>query len=120
MAEVEPNALILAQWTSATPLEYLQVVEGKRPDVEILDRGLLGLAVRDQLMRRGVAAPGEYGAIAVAVLTERVHEELKHRPVYIMEDDPVLRGSFCYEELESGIYRLHESSSGPTDCLLDH
>ena len=117
MAEVEPNALILAQWTSATPLEYLQIVENRRPDVEILDRGLLGLAVRDQLMRRGVAAPSEYGAIAVAVLTERVHEELKHRPVYIMEDDPVFRENFCFQRLEQDIFRVLPRNANAGDCL---
>jgi Protein O-mannosyl-transferase TMEM260-like len=116
MEIVEPNALVLAQWTSATPLEYAQIVEGRRPDVEILDRGLLGLAVRDQLKREGIATSDEYGPFAVAVLTERVREELNERPVYIMEDDPIFRDSFCLERLEQGIFRiLPQDESGP-DC----
>ena len=116
MEVVEPNALVLAQWTSATPLEYAQIVEGRRPDVEIIDRGLLGLAVRDQLKREGIATSDEYGPFAVAVLTERVREELNERPVYIMEDDPIFRDSFCFERLEEGIFRiLPQNESGP-DC----
>ncbi len=116
MEVVEPNALVLAQWTSATPLEYAQIVEGRRPDVEIIDRGLLGLAIRDQLKREGIATPDEYGPFAVAVLTERVREELNERPVYIMEDDPIFRDLFCFERLAEGIFRiLPQDESGP-DC----
>jgi len=116
MEIVEPNALVLAQWTSATPLEYAQIVEGRRPDVKVLDRGLLGLAVRDRLKREGIATSDEYGPFAVAVLTERVREEMNERPVYIMEDDPIFRDSFCLEPLEQGIFRiLPQDESGP-DC----
>ncbi len=113
---VEPNALVLAQWTSATPLEYAQIVEGRRPDVKILDRGLLGLAVRDQLKREGIATSDEYGPFAVAVLTERVREELNERPVYIMEDDPIFRESFCYERLEENIFKLLPRNDSGTGC----
>ena len=116
MDVVEPNALILAQWTSATPLEYAQIVERRRPDVEILDRGLFGLAVRDQLKREGIATPDEYGPFAVAVLTERVREELEDRPVYIMEDDPIFRASFCFERLEEGIFRILPQDESGLDC----
>ena len=116
MDVVEPNALILAQWTTATPLEYVQTVEGIRPDVEILDRGLLGLAVRDQLRRGTIAAPEEYGPFAVAVLTERVSGELKNRPVYIMEDDPIFRDTFCYERLEQDIFRILAKNESDPEC----
>ncbi len=116
MDVVEPNALILAQWTTATPLEYAQIVEGRRPDVEIIDRGLLGLAVRDQLRRNGIVSSGDYGPFAVAVLTERVREELKNRPVYIMEDDPIFRESFCYERLEENIFKVLPWNESGTGC----
>jgi hypothetical protein len=116
MDVVEPNALILAQWTTATPLEYIQTIEARRPDVEILDRGLLGLAVRDQLRRGSVAGPEEYGPFAVSVLTERVREELKRRPVYIMEDDPIFRGTFCYKRLEENIFRLLAKNDFDPEC----
>jgi hypothetical protein len=116
MDVVQPNALLLAQWTSATPLEYAQIVEGRRPDVEIIDRGLLGLAVRDQLEREGIASSNEYGPFAVAVLTERVREELNGRPVYIMEDDPIFHETFCYERLEEDIFRILPKDESDADC----
>ena len=116
MEAVEPNALVLAQWTSATPLEYAQIVEGRRPDVEIIDRGLLGLAIRDKLKREGIATSDEYGPFAVAVITERVREELKERPVYIMENDPIFRAFFCFERLEEDIFRMWPLDESGLDC----
>ena len=117
MHAVEPNALILAQWTTATPLVYVQKVEGLRPDVGIIDRGLLGLAVRDQLRRSGVAALEDYGPFAVAVLTERVREELASRHVYIMEDDPIFRDTFCYRLLEDDIFEILAREEAEPGCL---
>lgn len=119
MAEVDPGALILAQWTSATPLEYMQIVEGLRPDVEILDRGLMALGIRDKLNREGTEGLVDANSVTFAALTERVSREMSNRPVYIMENDPVLRGSFCYEELDSGIFRLFQWSHSRAGCLLN-
>lgn len=106
MARVELNALILAQWTSATPLTYLQVVEGDRPDVRILDRGLLALGIRHRLEQEGRNTPDEWGAAFAAELEGRVHEALMSRPVYVMEDDPTVRASFCLHPMAGGIYRV--------------
>jgi hypothetical protein len=36
IAGVEPDAIILCDWEQATPLWYVQQVEGQRPDVDIL------------------------------------------------------------------------------------
>jgi len=117
MAEVEPGALVLAQWTSATPLEYVQIVEGLRPDVEILDRGLMALGIRDELNRSGIATQVDANSMALAALTERVSRELSDRPVYIMENDPVLRGLYCYEKQNIDIYRLFPWETAPQTCL---
>ncbi len=117
MAQVEPGALILAQWTSATPLEYMQIVEGMRPDVEILDRGLLALGIRDRLLRARGAPITDAIPLTITSLTDRVNAALARGPVYIMEDDPVLRGSFCYERLEGEIYQLFPWNRAHTGCL---
>ena len=34
---MEPDAVILSWWSYSTPLWYEQRVEGKRPDIEIID-----------------------------------------------------------------------------------
>jgi len=66
LAELEPNALFAGFWDSVPVVEYLQMVEGRRPDVDainrflITDRDLLEL-LRNQLGRRPLfldTAPG--------------------------------------------------------------
>jgi len=104
MANVEENALILAQWTSATPLEYLQIVEGQRPDVEILDRGLLALGVRDRIAQLEFQLTPDYETIILS----RIDEALQSRPVYVIEEDPIILMHYCLERTEPSIYRVTE------------
>lgn len=42
LEQVQPDALILGWWGVAPPIEYLQLVEGYRPDVQIINRFLIG------------------------------------------------------------------------------
>lgn len=41
MATVEPNAIVFGWWETVPALEYLQLVEGKRPDVTLINRFLI-------------------------------------------------------------------------------
>lgn len=66
LEQVEPNALIFGWWDTIPPLEYLQIVEGQRPDVRLINRFL----------------------IDHADMRAFIEQELPHRPVYI--DDPPL------------------------------
>jgi hypothetical protein len=61
LRQVEPNALILGWWDSAPVVEYLQLVEGQRPDVKVINRFLI--------------SPDDMGRL--------VQRELPRRPVYI-------------------------------------
>lgn len=112
LENVEPNALILAQWTSATPLEYFQLVEGQRSDTEILDRGLWALAARDSLHRSGI----QNLSVNAPDLIREVEKAIQIRPVYIIEDDPIFRDAFCMVKIEPEIYRLHAWNSISTEC----
>lgn len=58
-----PDALILGWWDTIPVVEYLQLVEGQRPDVEALNCFLIG--------RRDLAA--------------LVRQELERRPIYVDE-----------------------------------
>lgn len=67
LAEVGPDALILGWWETVPVIEYLQQVEGRRPDVTAINRFLLqGGALGPMLLR-----------------------EVPHRPVY-MDSVPAL------------------------------
>jgi hypothetical protein len=66
---MEQDALVVSWWSYSTPLWYAQLVEGRRPDVAIiddrtrLDRGLGGI-------------------------TDVIDANLRRRPVYVIRRDP--------------------------------
>ncbi len=90
---VEPDALILTQWTSATPLLYMQIVEEQRPDVEILDRGFYMLGLRDRLIRAGQG--DSFREVGRREMAQIIREALVERPVYLTEYDERLGETFC-------------------------
>lgn len=65
LARVEPNAIILGWWASVPPMQYLQLVEGYRPDVLLINRWL-------------VSGDDLAGLIA---------GQLDSRPIYLVEND---------------------------------
>lgn len=96
LAEVEPNSLIITQWTAATPLEYLLIVEQQRPDVSIFDRGLFSLGIR----ARYVACLEKTNQALCAysfdeALQSYIDQQLPERPVYITEYDPIIKEDYC-------------------------
>ena len=109
--EVLPNSFIVSQWTAATPLEYMQIVEKRRADVKMFDRGLYVLGLRDQLRKN---SPEIFSA-----LVKKINEELRGRPVYITENDYVLNDYFCLVH-DGLIYRLYSLNSGRNDCVSDY
>ncbi|HSR31627.1 MAG TPA: hypothetical protein VLY63_13760, partial [Anaerolineae bacterium] len=64
LRSVEPDALILGWWDTAPVVEYLQLVEDQRPDVQTINRFLIA---REDMVRL-------------------VQREVLRRPVYI--DNP--------------------------------
>jgi 4-amino-4-deoxy-L-arabinose transferase-like glycosyltransferase len=42
LAQASQSAIILGWWTSAPPIQYLQLVEHRRPDVQVINRFLIG------------------------------------------------------------------------------
>ncbi len=66
---MQPDAVIVSWWTYSTPLWYAQRVEGRRPDLTIVDD-------RTRLDE-------ELGDI-----TDVIDANLGSRPVYVIRDDP--------------------------------
>jgi hypothetical protein len=66
---MEPNAAIVSWWSYSTPLWYAQRVEGKRPDIEIIDD-------RTRLDEN------------LGGLTDVIDANLGKRPVYVIRTDP--------------------------------
>ncbi len=102
--QVAPSAFVITEWTWATPLEYLQIVENRRPDVTIYDRGLAGLGVWSQLRQQGV--PDEQATILIEdSLVTVISREIATRPVYATAYDADLATRFDFISL-GRYYRL--------------
>ncbi|HEX7951028.1 MAG TPA: DUF2723 domain-containing protein [Candidatus Limnocylindrales bacterium] len=66
---LQPNAVIVSWWSYSTPLWYAQLVEGRRPDLKIIDdRTRLDEGLGD--------------------LTDVIDANLGRRPVYVIRVDP--------------------------------
>lgn len=50
LREVEPNALVLGWWDTVPAVQYLQLVEGQRPDVQAINRFLISGEAMEQLV----------------------------------------------------------------------
>ncbi|MCI0394028.1 MAG: DUF2723 domain-containing protein [Chloroflexi bacterium] len=80
---VEPNALVLGWWDTVPVVEYLQLVEGQRPDVTAINRFLISGEDLEQLIRR----------------------EVENRPVYI--NTPPASLLHAYKAVRTGpVYQL--------------
>jgi hypothetical protein len=55
LEHAEPHALILGWWETVPALEYLQLVEGQRPDVQAINRWLITPENMQRLIAREVA-----------------------------------------------------------------
>jgi hypothetical protein len=83
LGRLEHNALILGHWDTIPTIEYLQLLEGKRPDVQAINRFL-------------ISTENMYGLIA---------KEIHRRPIYIdnVNFELLRRFDFTYED---GLYQL--------------
>ena len=69
---VEPNSIVIGWWTDIAPLEYMQRVEGQRPDVSLI---------------QSWAVNGQF-------LVDLATANLPARAVYVMHDEPALDSRF--------------------------
>ncbi|NUM47106.1 MAG: DUF2723 domain-containing protein [Anaerolineales bacterium] len=84
LREVEPDALVLGWWDTVPVVQYLQLVEGQRPDVQAINRFL----------------------ISYDDLTTLVKNEVQTRPVYINEMPLGWQDTF-YAQKVGPVYRVY-------------
>jgi hypothetical protein len=80
----EANALIIGWWTDVTPIQYLQYVEGQRPDVAVINRMM----------------------ITPENLQQMVEQQIDHRPVYLLGNDPILTNRYDAKVTPHGLLLL--------------
>ena len=95
LARVGPHALVAGTWIDITPLLYLQAVEGRRPDVELLDWGLATLGRRAELRGQGVDRVAARRRALEEMQVRVAAELLTGRPVYSLDDGPLLGSPFA-------------------------
>jgi hypothetical protein len=54
MGTFEPDSLVLARWPDAAPMQYFQLVEGLRPDIQIVDRFMISPQNEEELIERSL------------------------------------------------------------------
>jgi hypothetical protein len=83
LEDVEPNALVFGWWDTVPVIEYIQLVEGRRPDVQAINRFLISGENMERLIKR----------------------EIDSRPVYINNPPATLLDTYGVV-LEGNVYRL--------------
>jgi hypothetical protein len=68
LESVEPNALVIGWWESTPFLQYLQLIEGKRPDVLVINRFNVAQGEIVKLIDRAILTLPVYSAIKDPVL----------------------------------------------------
>jgi hypothetical protein len=109
LENVESEAFIVADWSAATPLKYMLIVEGRRPDVQIFDWGLYGIGrlayYRDHRIPETAARRFVARDVAAVIKAARATS-----PVYSVEDYSILEEFFDVAP-SSGVYRLEPLES---------
>jgi multisubunit Na+/H+ antiporter MnhB subunit len=85
LADLEPDAVVLSWWSYSTPLWYGTIVEGRRPDIRIVDDRTL--------LDEGLGS-----------VSDVIRAELGRRPVYVVRDAtdiPQLEEEFVLETVHS-------------------
>jgi hypothetical protein len=83
LRQVAPNALVLGRWDTVPVIEYLQLVEGRRPDIQAINRFM----------------------IAPDAMRYLIDQEMGRRPVYIDTVPRDLQRGVAYESV-GPVYRL--------------
>jgi hypothetical protein len=87
LTEIEPNAVLASQWSPAVVLEYLQLVEGQRPDVMIVNRSRYSVAQYYQFWQQGMGVEASLDAVEERE-TAYLDGLAETRPVFIVDVDP--------------------------------
>jgi hypothetical protein len=80
----EPSALILGWWDTVPVIEYLQLVEGQRPDVQAINRFLITPGDLIQLIERHLGQRPIYVDSVPEVLSQRVRAR-RAGPMYELQ-----------------------------------
>jgi hypothetical protein len=104
--EAPAGAVIIGEWIDITPLEYLQVVEGQRPDVTLFDFGLYSVGRMATLRARGLSQQ-DIWRIPQEEIRQMVTNQLSNgRAVFSLEENPILMPAFDLTPITKWLYTV--------------
>jgi len=104
MSGAAPHSVIIAPWSSAVVLEYYQVVEGQRPDLEIVNRSRQEVARYYELWMQGLSRDDILSKIKSEEI-DLIDQNISHKTVYAVEYDAELAQKFEYLP-EGAVFKL--------------
>lgn len=103
------RALLIGAWTTLSPVEYIQIVHNRRPDVALMDVTFMQLGALDRFH-------GDEQTAAEAVReTLRVTITCTPRPVYVTSPDLLPPGLYDLVPIQSYLYRVEPAASPGAD-----
>lgn len=90
-----PNSVIIGDWSSSVILEYYQIVEGKRPDLLIINRSRTQTAKFYENWSKGIPYEENINKI-LSYEINNIYAEIQTRKVYIIEYDSALNTKFQF------------------------
>jgi hypothetical protein len=110
LGHVEDDALISSIYEATPLLWYHHYIGRMKPGVEISDRGLMSLNVRQEMIDTlDVRSPLFENQVAREYkkhLEDHLIGEVDSRPCYLVRYDSFLNDRFLLEEIERGFYRV--------------
>lgn len=98
------QAMILAEWSSAAPMEYVQFVEQRRPDVQVVNLSFFSLGQRDALLRN--RSDQDIDELLQQALLDLVDSNIHSRPVYAFGRDLAWLDDYEFRQ-QGKIFRLY-------------
>lgn len=102
--EAPSNSLLVGHWVDTTPLEYLRMVEGQRPDVIIFDYSVYGLRRLWELEAKGYTQ-----ATAWYIIKNEIYQAVEDhlasgQAAYSIGENPILESAFDQEQISNWLY----------------
>ncbi len=117
LEKVGDNGFIASIYEMTPLLWYYHYVKGMRPDVEIFDRGLMSLNVRQEMLQtvdsRSETFEARVGRVYKRQLEDVLLLKARDKTCYLVKYDSFLNDRFFLHEIERGLYRIEVKGIPP-------
>jgi len=107
------DAVVLADWSPAVVLEYLQVVEGQRPDIQIYNRSRHSVARYYEYWKADMPVEQALEQVRLDELAD-IQSMISSNPVYMVGFDRELNQDFGFQPI-GNVFRLEQRTNGSGD-----